>query len=131
MHRNGTQTAHDRAAVRASGARTKHVVLPADWRIGREPGVHACDRRAVFADAVLRQPQALGSAGSEPQCIQRLMRVMGIEVIYPKRRTTRPGPDTKFTRIYCGMWRSRGPTRCGPATSPTCRCVTGFCTSRR
>ncbi len=35
------------------------------------------------------------------------------------RRSTRsggrpgPAPDTRFTRIYCGMWRSRGPTRCG------------------
>ena len=55
------------------------------------------------------------------------MRLMGLEAIYPKPRTVAERRrDTGFTRICCGMWRSCGRTRCGPATSPTCRCRTGW-----
>ena len=63
--------------------------------------------------------------------IQRLMRIMGLEAIYPKRPLRVRPPDTRFTRICCGIWRSRGPIRCGPATSPTFRCVMASCTWRR
>jgi hypothetical protein len=44
--------------MRAGGITTQHVALPAGGRIGRKPRAHAGDRRAVFADPVLRQPQA-------------------------------------------------------------------------
>jgi putative transposase len=64
--------------------------------------------------------------------IGRLMRVMGIEAIYPKRRTTWPGAGHKiYPYLLRNVGRSRGPIRYGPATSPTCRCGMDSCTSWR
>jgi hypothetical protein len=45
------------AAVRAAGAVPQHVLLPAASGECRESGVHAADRRAVSAGAILRQPE--------------------------------------------------------------------------
>ena len=67
MHRTRTRGADDRAAMRIVGTHEKHVVLPAGGRIGRDPRADASGRRAVFADALFRQPQALPRVGSEPQ----------------------------------------------------------------
>ena len=51
--------------------------------------------------------------------VRRLMRLMGLEAIYPKRRlSVRNGDHTVF-RTCCGAWRSVGRTRSGAATSPT------------
>ena len=38
---------------------------------------------------------------------------------------------TRFTPIYCGVCRSSGPIRCGPATSRISRCSTDSSTSRQ
>ena len=67
MHRIGTRRVLDHPPVRAVGAGAEHVLLSGNRRIGREPGADAADRRAVFADAVLRQPEAGRRAGGEPQ----------------------------------------------------------------
>ena len=58
--------------------------------------------------------------------VQRLMRLMGLEAIYPKPRLSRRTATTRSTRTCCGTWRSSGWIRCGVRTSPTCRCRRGF-----
>jgi putative transposase len=63
---------------------------------------------------------------------QRLMRVMGIEAIHPKRRTTWSGAGHK---IYPYLLRNMEITRPDQVWafrhSPMCRCGTGSCTSWR
>ena len=54
-------------AVRAGGAARGARGTTAGRRDGGEPGADAADRRAVFADAVLRQPEAGGGAGRQSQ----------------------------------------------------------------
>ena len=48
-----------------------------------------------------------------------LVRLMGIEAIYRKRRTSTPGRATRSTRICSATSPSSGPIRCGPLTSPS------------
>ena len=62
MDRTESFAALDRAAVRAVSARAEHLLLPAGGREFGESRVDACDRRAVFTNAFLRQSQAGGSA---------------------------------------------------------------------
>ena len=40
--------------------------------------------------------------------VKTLMRRMGIEALYRRPRTTKAEPVTRFTRICCATWRSRG-----------------------
>ena len=54
--------------------------------------------------------------------MQRLMRLMGMEAIYPKPKRSAAESGTGFSRSCCGTCVSSGPTRCGVRTSPTCRC---------
>ena len=74
-----------------------------------EPGADAADRRAVPEDgrstAAARWPRSLGVNRKR---VQRLMRLMGIEAIYPKRRTTRPAAGHK---IYPYLLRDVAITR--------------------
>ena len=85
------------------------LVLQAGRRDGREPGADAVDRRAVLDR---RRFTAAGSCpkllGVNRKRVQRLMRVMGLEAIYPKRRTTRPGAGHK---IYPYLLRNVEVTR--------------------
>ncbi len=109
MHRTGTRGAHDRAAMRVVRTRAKHVVLPAGGRIGREPGAHAA--RSTSSICGPRSTAAASSRdvlGVNRKRVQRLMRVMGIEAIYPKRRTTWPGAGHK---IYPYLLRNVEVTR--------------------
>lgn len=57
MDRTNPSRFEHRSAMPALGARTFDVLLPGAGRNGREPGVDARYRRAIPADAVLRQPQ--------------------------------------------------------------------------
>ena len=74
----------------------------ADCRERREPGDHAFDRRALHGDAVLwsSSVDVVASAVSRV-CHQsrsvcgRLLRTMGIEAVFPGRRTTKPEPGHK------------------------------------
>ena len=50
------------------------------------------------------------------------MRIMGLEAIYPKPHTTQRHADTRFTRICCGIWRSRGRIRYGARDITYIRC---------
>ena len=50
---------------------------------------------------------------------QRLMRLMDLEAVCPKRSTSRPALATRFTRICCGIWRYRSRIKSAQATSPT------------
>ncbi len=63
--------------------------------------------------------------------VQRLMRLMGLEAIYPKPKLSAAGEDIGFTRICCETCASSGPTRCGVQTSPTSRWRRASCTWRR
>ena len=108
MHRTGSPTVLDRAAVRSTRARAQHVVSPAGGRECGEPGADAADRRAVFADPVLWQPQAGRSARRQSQAHSAIDALMGIEAIYPKRRTTWPGAGHK---IYPYLLRNVEVTR--------------------
>src|SRR5882757_1685047 len=67
MDRTASFRVSDCSPVRAVGAGTEYAVLPAGGRIGGESGVDAGDRRAVFADAVLRQPQVRGATWRQSQ----------------------------------------------------------------
>jgi hypothetical protein len=59
--------------------------------------MNASHRRAVSQDAVLRQPSHEAEELSTDECrvnrkrVRCLMRTMGIEPIYPRRRTTIAG----------------------------------------
>ncbi len=66
--------------------------------------------------------------GIDRKRAQRLMRLMGLEAIYPKPRLSQ---NTKEHRTYPYLLRDVKivrPTRCGPATSPTCPCPRAGCT---
>ena len=67
MRRVGAAGAERASAVRAAGAESVELVLPAGGRVGGEPAVDAADRRAVPEDAVLRQPEDGQGVGHQPQ----------------------------------------------------------------
>ena len=97
MHRTGTRRAVDRAAVRAAGA--CRAARGTTGRPGETAENLALMRR--IDEQYLRTP-FYGSRkmavvlGVNRKRVQRLMRVMGIEAIYPKRRTTWPGAGHKI-----------------------------------
>lgn len=55
MNRSRRANVEHRASMRVAGAGSQQLLLPAGARVGREPGVDAADRRAVFEDALFRQ----------------------------------------------------------------------------
>src|SRR5882672_1889794 len=67
MARTGSPAVDRGPAVPAAGAAALDLVLPADRRERGESRAHATDRRAVFGDALLRQPEAGGGAESQSQ----------------------------------------------------------------
>ncbi len=67
MRRRQSFTTDDRPTVRAARPAAQHVVSRTDRRDGREPGADEADRRAVLADAVLRQPQDGARIGHQSQ----------------------------------------------------------------
>jgi len=96
MHRTGPCGAERRPAVRVDRPAAEHVVLRAAGRVGREPGVDAADRRAVFADTPFYGSRKMAKQlGINRKRAQRLMRQMGLEAIYPRRATTRPAAGHK------------------------------------
>ena len=48
--------------------------------------------------------------------VQRLMRLMGLQAIYPKRRTRGAHPATSYIPIFLETWISTAPIKCGPLT---------------
>ena len=56
----------------------------------------AADRRAVPEDAVFRQPQDGVELGISRGRVQRLMRLMGLEAIYPKPRLSQNAPASNL-----------------------------------
>ena len=82
------------AAVRAAGAEPVELLLRAGRGDGGEPAADAADRRAVHGPPVLRQPADDGAGWSSKgeevnrKRVQRLMRLMGLEAIYPKPKLT-------------------------------------------
>ena len=131
MHRTGSPTVLDRAAVRRSWARAQHVVSPAGGRECGEPGADAADRRAVFADPFYGSRKLAEVLGVNHKRIQRLMPLMGIEAIYTEAAyDLAPGQARqRFTRICCGSGGHAAQPGVGQSTSPTCRCRMGSCTS--
>jgi hypothetical protein len=54
-----------------------------------------------------------GRLDANRECMQRPMRVMGIEAIYPKPKLSQRNEEHGFIPIYCGISPLFGPTRCG------------------
>ncbi len=131
MHRTGSPTVLDRAAVRILG------LAHSTWY--HRPAGESAENLALMRridEQYLRTPfygsrKLAEVLGVNRKRIQRLMRPWASKQFIRSGVRPGPAPGTRFTHIYCGMWRSRGPTRCGPATSPTCRCGMDFCTSWR
>ena len=67
MDRTSTSRDKHHSSVRAVGVASLDVVLPGAGRNGRKLGAHACDRRAVSQDAVLREPQDGRNVWLQPQ----------------------------------------------------------------
>src|SRR5450755_2049302 len=67
MDRTESFRINDCSSVRAIGAGTEYALLPAGSREWGELGADASDRRAILADALLRQPQARGATGRQSQ----------------------------------------------------------------
>jgi len=61
--------------------------------------------------------------------VQRLMRLMGLQAIYPKQRTSIAAKGHKVCPYLLRNLPSRGQTRCGARILPTSRCCAGLCTS--
>ena len=109
MHRTGPQRALDRAAVRIAWARARARGITG--RRARSAENLALMRR--IDEQYLRTPfygsrKMAEVLGVNRKRVQRLMRVMGIEAIYPKRRTTWPGAGHK---IYPYLLRNVEVTR--------------------
>src|ERR1700719_1285562 len=67
MDRSPTRQAEYFPPMRAAGAGPVNAVLRAVRPERRQPGIDASDRRAVSADAVLRQPQTGRGPGSQSE----------------------------------------------------------------
>ena len=110
MHRTGTRAALDRARqCELLGLRASTCY----YRPAGESAENLALMRAIdeqyLRDAVLRQPASWPMVlGVNRKRVQRLMRLMGIEAIYPKRRTTWPGAGHK---IYPYLLRNVEVTR--------------------
>ena len=90
--------------MRAAGLEPVELVLRGGGRVGGEPGVDAADRRAVPEDALLRQPEDGARCwASIASGRRRLMRLMGLEAIYPKPRLSQ---NTTEHRIYPYLLRN-------------------------
>ena len=97
MHRTRSSAADSCSAVRAAGLSAQHVLLPC--RSARAAENLALMRR--IDEQYLRTPfygsrKMANVLGVNRKRMQRLMRLMGIEAIYPKRRTTWPGAGHKI-----------------------------------
>ena len=96
MDRNPEFAVEHCAAVQLDGVGAEQLVLPAAGRTGPEPGADAQDRRAVFGDAVLRQPEAGGRVGGESQACAAIDARHGLGGDLSGRRTTQPGLGHKI-----------------------------------
>ena len=112
--------------MRAAGAGAVELVLPAGGRVGRDARAAAPAGRAVHADAVLWRAADDGLAAepgaSRSTCkrVRRLLRLLGLEAIYPKPRHEHAGAGASdLSRTCCGASRSPTSTRSGAPTSPT------------
>ena len=123
MHRDQPQAPERRPAVRAARPARQHVGTT-------EPTGETAENLALMKriDEQYLQTPFYGSRkmamelGVNRKRVQRLMRLMGLEAIYPKRAHDATGRRTQDLSVFTAECRrSRGPTRFGPATSPTFR----------
>src|SRR5262245_60684729 len=106
--------------MRTPGPQPLDLLPRAGCRVGGGSAADAVDRPAVPRDAVLREPEDGGELGSlrgggQPQALQRLMRLMGLEAVHPRPWTTAAAPgakaypyllrDRQLTRVD-GVWSS-------------------------
>ena len=68
----------------------------AGGRDGREPGVDARIDEQYLQTPFYGSRKMAETLGINRKRVQRLMRLMGLEAIYPKRRTTQPGAGHKI-----------------------------------
>ncbi|HEY2382321.1 MAG TPA: IS3 family transposase [Terriglobia bacterium] len=106
MDRTKSPGIEHRRAVRFGGAGAIQLVLQILGRKRRGFRVDAADRRAVYEDAFYgsrRMTFELGKQGGmvNRKRVQRLMRLMGLEAIYPKPRYRQHIQDTGSIRTCC------------------------------
>ena len=116
------------AAVRIGWRVAVGTVLRSRSGNGRKSAIDAIVRRAIHADAILRGPEDGLVAGrarlrGQPEAGARLMRLMGLEAIYPKPRLSLPAPGHKIYPYLLRDLTIAGRTRRGAATSPTFDCA--------
>ena len=63
--------------------------------------------------------------------VRRLMRLLGLQAIFQRPRTSQPHPAHRSIPTCCAICRSRGQTTCGARMLPISRCSEAFCTSSR
>ena len=88
MDRSGSLSAEHHSSVCAAGSAEEQLFLRIARRHAGDSVSDASDRRAVFAMAVPCNGLKLALIpGMNRRRVQRLMQLMGIEAIGPKRRT--------------------------------------------
>src|SRR6266850_2420725 len=92
MDRSTTSAPECSAAVRTARSTSFDLLSPAAAGERGEPASAAAARRAVHGLPILRQPSHGRHAGGHRKRIQRLMRILGIEALYPKPNLSRPAP---------------------------------------
>jgi hypothetical protein len=119
--------------MRAHWPEPVDLLLPAVCGVALESAVDASDRRQYTRTPFYGYPKMtahlrwLGHCVN-PERVRRLMRLMGLQAIYPKPRTP---VATKEYRVYPyllqGLRLSR-PNEVWCADIPTCRCLKASCT---
>ena len=81
----------------------------------------------VYGNRRLTQLLRREGQGINRKRVVRLLQLMGIEAIYPKGSSSRPGPGHRLYPYLLAGLDITGPDRCGAATSRISRCRGAFC----
>ena len=100
-------------AVRTAGSESVELLLRAGDGDGGESGADGVDRPGVHGPSVFGSRRMAAWLQGEGHAVnrkrvQRLMRLMGLEAVYPKPRLSAAGAGTRCIRTCCGTWRSSG-----------------------
>ena len=95
MDRSTTSAPERSAAVRTARRAALDLLLPAAAGERGEPASAPAARRAVPGLPVLRQPRMAVTLEVNRKRIQRLMRILGIEALYPETELEPPGAGSR------------------------------------
>ena len=111
MHRTGACATERPPAVRVVGPEPLERVLRAGGRVGRESGADARIDEQYLETPFYGSRKMAETFGVNRKRVQRLMRVMGMEAIYPKPRLTQAQRRASHLPVFaagCGG-RAAGP----------------------